>query len=179
MNTLLTIIKSKITWIVLAIVLWTGLVGYFFSNYRLQVPFIIQPRPLVVPRLTGKQTVPPLEMAKKGQNLPSTQVLRQPTEYETVMSQKHGEILWKIYQLETQRGLTDYCRLNKLGYGGFGVLDDTGKIVCYKSFEETAQRAEYWLTKIGVDRDLATALCTYNTGVRQPNCKYWQNFINL
>ncbi len=66
-----------------------------------------------------------------------------------------------------------------IGHQGFGVMDDDHNIVCYKTFEEATQRAEYWLTKIGVDKDLATALCTWSTGQVQPNCFYYQNFLSL
>lgn len=101
------------------------------------------------------------------------------TEEEIVMASKHGKILWNIYQLETQRGKTDYCRLNHKGYGGFGVKIDPYNIACYSTFEKAVERAEYWLTKNKVDRDLATALCTWNTGIAQPNCWYYQQYLSL
>lgn len=104
--------------------------------------------------------------------------IRTMTEYELVMSQPHGDILWKIYQLESQRGLTDNCRLTNKGFAGFGVMYNK-EVICYDSFQKAVERAEYWLTSLGVDRDLATALCTWNTGRKEINCLYWQKFITL
>ena len=92
------------------------------------------------------------------------------------MAQKHGEILWKIYGLETTWGKNDYCRPN--GYGGFGVMN-AGKVVCYESFEKSVERAEYWLTKNGVDKDLAVSLCLWNEGVARNDCPYYKNYLTL
>lgn len=100
------------------------------------------------------------------------------TEKEIIFSMKHGEVLWKVYGMESTWGKNDYCRINGLGYAGFGVMDN-GNIVCYTTFEKATARAEYWITKLGVDEDLATALCTWNTGVRQPNCVYYQQYLML
>ena len=107
-------------------------------------------------------------------------------EKDIVLAQKHGDILWKIYQLETQRGLTDYCRNNNKGWGGFGTMYD-GEIICYKTFKEATERAEYWLTKFGVDSNLIDALCIWNLGknvinnkvVPHVNCGYYQKFLTV
>lgn len=106
---------------------------------------------------------------KNGQILTPTLVVR--SEYEIIMATKHGTILWNVYMLESTRGKADYCRNNNLGYGGFGVMS-AGEIVCYESFEKAVERAEYWLVKAGVDKDLDSALCYFNLGVKQPMCNY-------
>lgn len=100
------------------------------------------------------------------------------SERQIIDGTKHAEVLWKVYGLESTWGKADGCRINGQGYAGFGVMD-SGKVVCYPTFEKAVERAEYWLVKNGVDKDLATALCTWNTGVKQPNCQYYQSFLSL
>lgn len=107
-----------------------------------------------------------------------TPKIKPQSEIMIVMSEPHGEILWNVYQLETERGKTDYCRNNGLGYGGFGVKY-AGEIICYETFQKAADRAEYWLSKLNPDRDLATALCQWNTGTPQPMCTYFMNYNKL
>ena len=100
------------------------------------------------------------------------------TDREVIDKTKHAEVLWKIYGLESTYGKNDGCRINGNGYAGFGVMSE-GKVICYPTFQKAVERAEYWLVKNGVDKDLASALCVWNTGVKQPNCKYYQDYISL
>jgi len=44
------LLRKKTTWLVILFLAWTWLVSYFFSNYYLQVPFIIKTRPLIEKR---------------------------------------------------------------------------------------------------------------------------------
>lgn len=117
---------------------------------KIKVPVIVTPTPTSAPR----------------------------SEKEIIDSKKHAEVLWKIYGLESTWGKNDGCRLNGKGYGGFGVMNE-GQVICYPTFEKAVERAEYWLISLGVDKDLATALCTWNTGVKQPNCHYYQSYLSL
>ena len=138
-------------------ILATGyLVQKFFQYWNFQSPVLIQIR---LPTLT-----------------PTSKTSKAKTEREIIMAQKHGEILWKIYGLETTWGKNDYCRPN--GYGGFGVMN-TGQVVCYESFEKAVDRAEYWLTKNGVDKDLAVSLCLWNEGVARNDCPYYKSYLTL
>ena len=98
------------------------------------------------------------------------------TDEQIVKANPHGDVLWKIYALESSRGKNDYCRNSNKGFGGFGVLD-RGKIVCYETFEKAVERAEYWLIKNGVDRNLAVALCRWNEGKSIDNCYYYTNYL--
>ena len=100
------------------------------------------------------------------------------TEKEIIDGTKHAEVLWKIYGLESTWGKNDGCRTNGEGFAGFGVMYE-GKVICYPTFEKAVERAEHWLVQLGVDKDLASALCTWNTGVKQPNCKYYQSYLSL
>lgn len=101
------------------------------------------------------------------------------TEFEIVNNSKYGQIMWKIYQLETQRGKTDNCRLTGAGYGGFGVMNE-GEVICYPTFEKAVERANYWLSKMKPEENLVDALCTWNTGIKgQVNCAYYQSYLSL
>ena len=92
-----------------------------------------------------------------------------------IKAQKYGEVLWRIYQLETQRGKTDFCRLNNKGFGGFGVMVD-GKIVCYKTFTEAVERANYWWGEISNGRTLDSALCKWAGHGDVVGCDYAYNY---
>jgi len=102
------------------------------------------------------------------------------TERQIIDKTKHAEVLWKVYGLESTWGANDYCRINGKGYGGFGVLDNESKIVCYPTFEKAIKRAEYWLVKAGIDKNLVAALCQYNLGTPNlVNCAYYQKYLTL
>lgn len=100
------------------------------------------------------------------------------TEKDIVLSYAHGEMLWKIYQLESGRGKADYCRLEGKGFGGFGVLSD-GKIVCYDTFSLAAERAEYWLVQNGIDNDIPSTLCKWSGYGAIQTCPYYKTYLSL
>lgn len=134
---------------------------------KIQLPFRIEHKAKEV----KKATVMPLKEARKE--------VKPRTEFEIVTNTKYGDILWNIYQLESQRGLTDSCRLKGNGYGGFGVMDDKG-VACYETFEKTVERASYWLGRLKPEKNLVSALCQWNLGVPNlVNCHYYQDYISL
>lgn len=92
-----------------------------------------------------------------------------------IKAQKYGEVLWRIYQLETQRGLTDWCRLNNQGFGGFGVKDGNN-IVCYPTFEKAVERANYWFGEIQNGRTLHGALCKWSGYGDAVDCLYARSY---
>jgi len=111
------------------------------------------------------------------------------TEFEVVNNSKYGQIMWKIYQLETQRGKTDNCRLTGAGYGGFGVMNDKG-VACYSTFELAVERANYWFGLLKPENNLVDALCSWNLGTKPPpegqrplngfiNCVYYQDYLSI
>lgn len=118
--------------------------------------------------------------------IPTPDLQTEKTEKDLILAQKHGESLWKIYQLETQRGKTDHCRVTGEGFGGFGVMND-GKIICYDTFAKSVERAEYWFNSFNPDTNLVDALCTWNLGhnvvdlkvVPHQNCTYYQDFMKV
>ncbi len=174
--------RNKNTWKVMLLILsWIG-IGWFFSNYYLQSPI----KRLEFQWIWDRRYKTPVK-AEKRQEQPIKHQILSPTpnlrsEREIVFSHKHADVLWRVYQLESQRGLADYCRLNGKGYGGFGVLDNKSNIVCYPSFEVAVDRAEYWLVYNGIEKDLVNGLCSYNLGalsqgVKHVNCMYYQNYL--
>lgn len=178
------------------VLLFTYAVDKFFDSFTFEPPvevtvkikcFVCR-RPIspVPDKIDKNAVITPLPTEKIT---PTTtpKVVRVKTEKEIIDSYKHATTLWKVYQLETQRGKTDFCRLNSKGFGGFGVKS-SGKIVCYESFEKAVERAEYWLIKNGLEKNLVNALCTYNLGhnrnerneiVPYMNCKYYQYFLKV
>lgn len=124
----------------------------------------------------------PTKKIQKSADKPSQTQILSPTikvrsEKEIIMASKHGEILYKIWGLESSWGRNDGCR-DEGKFGGFGIMSE-GKVMCYDTFEKSVERAEYWLTKLGVDKDMAKALCLWNTGVVMVNCSYYQAFLTL
>jgi len=155
-------------------------ISKFYDEYRVvfNFPIVVQfKKPIeILPRYTQEDVKKPQEKPKNKQILDTKKQVRVKSEYEIVNEKLHGAILWKIYQLESQRGKTDYCRINNLGYGGFGVRDGQN-IVCYPSFEVAVDRAEFWLSKLKPDENLARALCQWNLGIAVDNCRYYQNYL--
>lgn len=162
----------------------------FFDAYSIkwQLPFRT---PVTITKRPVEKIHSPLAVeAKDRKTSPTpTPIIKIMTEKELVLSTKHGEQLWKIYQLESQRGKEDWCRNNNLGYGGFGIKVDN-KIVCYPTFQKAVERAEYWIVDMGIDKNLVNALCTWNLGfnrikdangkekiIPHTNCGYYQNYL--
>jgi hypothetical protein len=101
------------------------------------------------------------------------------TEYDIVMKQAHGEVLWDIYMLESTRGIADHCRVSGEGWGGFGVMVD-GDVYCYPTFEKAVERAEHWFSLLQPDKSLVGALCAWNLGTKGlVNCDYYQKYLSL
>jgi hypothetical protein len=178
--TLWAVIRSRKTWIAVGVITFLYVYAWFFSNYTLQGPVkriewqcVVCKRGEVKPKKTTQAQTKVVE-AKSTTEKPEE---KPKTEYEIVHSQKWGEVLWKIYQLETQRGLTDFCR-TKGQYGGFGVMNDKNKPHCYDTFTEATERASYWFEKLEPEKNLPGALCAWNTGTKNlVNCFYYQNYL--
>ena len=96
-------------------------------------------------------------------------------EEKIVKAVKHGDVLWKQYQLETQRGLTDYCRNNNQGFGGFGVKDGN-TIVCYDTFNKAVERASYWADQLMEGRSLHSYLCKWSGAGDVADCLYARSY---
>ena len=167
-------------------------VSQFYDENRVlfQSPIIIK---LQAPVRIEKRA----KEVKKQASMPSKIVLNSEkattlpkSEFEIVNNSKYGQIMWKIYQMETQRGETDNCRLRGAGFGGFGVKSDPKTVVCYESFEKAVERANYWFGLLNPEKNLVDALCSWNRGTAPPpkgtrpvggfvNCSYYQDYITL
>jgi hypothetical protein len=189
---------KKILLIIIAVIFSIYFLDFFFDRYDIRSPVIIKFQSPIAPRssetkstirknahnLTKKagisvvssMTKDKIKIAKNKQEMAQNQK----SEKEIILSHKNGEVLWKIYGLESSWGRNDYCRQSGKGYGGFGVMNNK-EVVCYESFEKAVERAEYWFEQamIKAKGDLATALCYWNLGELQVNCKYHQAFLTL
>ena len=106
------------------------------------------------------------------------------TEMDYILSKPHGSTLLKIFKKESGMGQHDECRRRGIGYNGIGLGESDEYIRlhgpnCFPTYEALWDRAERLLVELGADKDIATALCTWNLGIRQPNCLYYQSLINL
>ena len=162
-------LRSKRTWIVLSILIWTYFIAWFNSNYEIKTKFTFG----IYQRIPAKEYKVATVSAQMISPTPKPL-----TEKEIVMREPHGEILWKIYFLESTLGEKDGCRINNEGYGGFGVKDGN-KVVCYETFEKAVDRAEYWFSKALTGNTVDEALCVWNTGKVQPMCDYSLTFNSL
>ena len=174
MNTLTKIL-------ILAFLILAGgyLVQKFFQYWNFQSPILLRFQ-LPIKRVylyENKMRIEPLPSPTPTKKVAPTPKPNKPsTEKEIIMANKHGSVLWKIYGLETSWGKNDYCRPNK--FGGFGVMN-AGQVVCYDTFQIAVDRAEYWLVKNGVDKDIAISLCLWNEGVARNDCPYYKNYLTL
>jgi hypothetical protein len=113
---------------------------------------------------------------KSSEGLPQVNILPKEQFDERVI-----DIIAKIRILESNNGLAPsgyhmVCRdkgmVNNVGYG-------LSEGICFKDEDEEILTLSRWFTKRLKTMDLATAICLYNTGTAQPNCKYYQKFISL
>lgn len=183
--------RALIALIACALFVTVYAIDAFFDNFTLQPPVIVKfqfpvARRVISPVPDKADTIIKPLPTKTVTPTP-TNTPKQKTEKEIIDQFEHADVLWRVYQLETQRGKTDYCRNNNKGYGGFGVKS-AGKIVCYDTFAKAVERAQYWLVKNGLEKNLVNALCTYNLGhnrnasgtiIPHMNCKYYQDYLTI
>lgn len=150
-----------------------------FQSPQFRSPIVFR-NPIVrgVIRSTKNTRTAFIEPVSAQKRIPTPTTVPQSSEKDIVLSHTHGEILWKVYALESSRGKADYCRIQGKGYGGFGVLNN-GSIVCYDNFAKAVERAEYWLIQNGIENDIELALCKYNTGIASRGCIYYKSYLAL
>lgn len=185
-----TVSCRKSRFLALAVGIFLGLLLVFFMFYQTTVWYRTHDIRFSFP--IAVRLYWPIEIVEK-KPLVDHVIVRVPfqpkvlTEHDIVLSRQHGEVLWKVYQLESQRGKEDYCRANHLGYGGFGVKDGDN-VVCYETFERAVDQAEYWLVENGINKNLVNALCTWNLGqlrttegkiIPHQNCNYYQSYLTV
>lgn len=177
-------VVATLTIIIMAVSFGTmgALIYRFFEFNYIQNPIVIQTRCFVCSKPTPKQQViikvvtstPTPKVEGRGEKIKISAI----SEYDLVMKQKHSDTLWNIYQLETQRGKTDYCRIRGEGYGGFGVMTG-GEVVCYPTFEKAVERANYWYSQILEGRTQVQALCKWSGHGDVNSCAYADKFYTL
>lgn len=164
-------------------IIWSVLVGWFFSNYYLRSPIILQspvmeryPKvsPTPKPQRKAGKSVVPVVVAKEEVKEPIS-------DEERVKMAKNGDILWKVYGLESTWGRNDGCR-DQGRFNGFGYGQNGNVWNCFESFEEVVLKVDKWfssrLSKNG--GDMVEALCFYNLGQGNlSNCQYYQKFLSL
>lgn len=89
-----------------------------------------------------------------------------------------GAIADKIYQLESSGGKNDSCRALGM-FNGFGYRQNSFEWMCYSSHEEVRNLVINWLTQHIKSGDIQSALCLYNEGKIESQCRYSLNALAL
>jgi len=112
----------------------------------------------------------------------SSAITKTPTKEDIIYSAKHGDIIYRIWTMETSKGTaTDPSGINvicnKKGMSnefGYSPFDRT----CFPTFKEAVARVDKWIDdhkKLG----LAKMLCEYNQGNPKVSCDYVKNFLGI
>jgi hypothetical protein len=160
-------------------------ISQFFDTYRLiwQSPIILQTPIKVEQRSTSiVSPVPePLHEATKASSMvvQTVEASEPVSDYDIVMGKKNGDILWKVYKLESSLGKNDGCK--KSGkWNGFGYGQNTNVWNCFDTFEEVAYKVDAWFTdKFNKGYTVEESLCLYNVGTRTNDCDYAKQYWNL
>ena len=177
--------------VIIFIILLSILIGInaFFNTYyfEFQTPIIIQ-TPIMLKTREGKveevkEVITPLPLPTATPsaqlNIVSQVQANRPTEEQIVLGKVNGELLWKIYQLESQRGKEDGCRENGK-FNGFGYGQNSSVWNCFDSFEEVAYKVSNWFTiRLNEGKSISEAICYYNTGKVSLNCDYYQKYMRV
>lgn len=100
-----------------------------------------------------------------------------PTKRDIIFSQKHGDIIYRIWGLESSFGQQPFLFCTHQGEVsdmGYNVLNHQ----CFSSFTEEVQTVDKWVED-HKDMPLGKMLCLYNQGNPKISCEYAQNFLGL
>jgi len=100
------------------------------------------------------------------------------TDYELIHGLPYGEIVWKVYRLESSAGINDGCK-EKGKFNGFGYGQNKRVWNCFDSLEIVAKKVSNWFDKHLADKTIAEALCYYNIGEITETCTYLEKFNEL
>jgi hypothetical protein len=100
------------------------------------------------------------------------------TDYELIHSLPYGEIVWKVYRLESSAGKNDKCK-EKGKFNGFGYGQNTFVWNCFDSLEIVAKKVSKWFEKHLFDKTIEEALCYYNIGKITKTCTYLEKYNEL
>lgn len=107
----------------------------------------------------------------------SDQEVLKSLEGETSVSLSIGEIVEKVYQLESSKGKNVLCPQGK--FNGFGYRQNKSEWVCYDTQEEPRQLVMNWFDEKLEKHTLKESLCLYNRGVITEECEYAQKFFSI
>jgi hypothetical protein len=130
----------------------------FLTSYRFRTPILLQspivkikPNILINPISKGKVTEAIIDI---------------------------GEIVDKIYTLESSDGKNDSC--NKIGkFNGYGYRQNTSEWICYNSHEEVRELVINWVLSHLKTMSIEQAMCHYNQGTVSDSCTYAVNYRSL
>lgn len=103
-----------------------------------------------------------------------------PTDEQIIFTAKHGDIINRLYTLETSRGQDPFLKCEKKGlhnWFGFGVLSKPP--FCYKTLQDEVVAIDAWFDS-HASLPLNKQLCGYENGdFKQTNCSHAERFMNL
>lgn len=189
-----------------AVAIWTALsvigisvlfsilyaINSFFETYRFrfQTPIIVQ-APMWIerriaaiepveasPSATPKTTPAPTAKPEQSSIIQAVYAMDKPSDKTIIMGKTNGDIVWKVYGLESSWGKNDGCKDNGK-FNGFGYGQNTKVWNCFETFEEVAHKVSVWFETKMQTMSLSEALCLYNTGVQTKTCGYYQKYLSL
>lgn len=101
-----------------------------------------------------------------------------PTQEDIILAKKHGDILFRIWTLESSRG-----QHGREECAAAGMVNDFGFNVanhqCFSSFNAELDTVSAWFDTTLQTHPLANALCLYNVGIDESTCTYAKNFMKI
>lgn len=164
-------------------------INAFFETYRfrfqtpviIQTPMWIERRGEILKEATSSAQVAPTPTPTTKPQVHIVQPVladERPTDKQIIMGKANGDILWKVYILESTRGKNDSCK-DKGKFNGFGYGQSTKVWNCFDTFEEVAHKVSVWFDDKMATLSLEEALCYYNEGVVKKGCPYYQKYVSL
>lgn len=174
---------------VVMVTLWSIFIVWFFSNFSLRTPIIIQ-TPIVakvkVPSAKPDAEIKPRSITvtptpkKKSESHTTVKVGQvRVLPYKVYAAEPEGVDIKKIYQLESSSGRNDSCK-NQGKFNGYGYGQNKHVWNCFDSFEEVTNKVQAWFDdKQDKGFTLNEQLCYYNQGIRTEDCHYAMNYHSL
>lgn len=143
-------------------------VNQFFEGHKLvfrtpiQSPIMIIAREVQAPQTQAEVIINPKDLSEK----------------DLILSQPNGDLLWRVYGLESQFGKLDNCRKSGM-FNGFGFKQHSKNWICYTSFKEVVSDVSDWFVDQLKTKSIPESLCFYNTGNQIKNCEYYQKYLQI
>lgn len=164
-------------------------INEFFDTYRfrfqspviIQAPMWIEKRPVISGidvEATASATPTAIPTQKEQVKLVQPVYAQEPTHEKIIRGKTNGDIVWKVFRLESSAGANDGCK-RQGKFNGFGYRQNSKEWVCYDTFEEVAHYVSVLFEERMQQMSLAEALCLYNTGTKSKDCKYYRDFMAL